>query len=225
MTSQAFKKVKYSCAPAQNRSLQAVANIKEAAAELVKVPNMSRISARALAEKSGYSIGNIYHHFESVANVLIEIYDDKRIESQKKIADLFRSHSPDEPCDSLAVSVTDQVLSHLNDFNPKILAFCLTAKSKNLNNPFEIDKSVEGLVEIFNETIARDRTNTFRKMARAESHLLAKIYVYALRQPYIDESELMGTEQHRDLIIKLFFDLFSTKPLKDSAKSPLSDAI
>lgn len=50
--------------------------------------------------------------------------------------------------------------------------------------------------------------NTFRKMTVAESQLLAKIYVYALRQPYMDESELMGTEEHRQIIINLFYSLF-----------------
>ena len=50
--------------------------------------------------------------------------------------------------------------------------------------------------------------NTFRKMTVADSQLLAKIYVYALRQPYIDESELMGTEEHRQIIINLFYSLF-----------------
>ena len=50
--------------------------------------------------------------------------------------------------------------------------------------------------------------NTFRKMTVAESQLLAKIYVYALRQPYMDESELMGTEEHRQIFINLFYSLF-----------------
>lgn len=202
---------KASSSPRQYRALSAISNIKEAANNLIKEGQLERISARALSEKSGYSVGNIYHHFESIAEVLNEIYLEKRTESQKKCAELFKSHPSDEPIDSLAHSVTDQVLGHLNEFNPKILSFCLAAQSKHLNNPFEIDKSVEKLVEIFNETIARDQTGTFRKMTLAESHLLSKIYVYALRQPYIDESKLMGTEEHRDIVIKLFFSLFSTK--------------
>jgi hypothetical protein len=45
-------------------------------------------------------------------------------------------------------------------------------------------------------------------MTVAESQLLAKIYVYALRQPYMDESELMGTEEHRQIFINLFYSLF-----------------
>jgi len=193
--------------PKQSRSLKAIDKILLAGKELIGAKKQA-LNARALAEKSGYSIGNIYHHFEKIADVFVEIYLEKRVASQKKVAQLFIDHSPLSPITELAPRVTDQVISNHNEFDPKVLTFCLTALSKELNNPFEIDKSVEKLVAIFREVADRDQTNTFRKMTIPESELLAKTYVYALRQPYIDESELMGTEEHRQVMIKMFYSLF-----------------
>jgi len=191
----------------QPRSLKAVDSILLAGKELINSKDQ-QLNARSLAEKSGYSIGNIYHHFEKIADVFVQIYVEKRTISQKKIAQLFAEHDPLSPITELAPKVTDQVIYNHNEFDPKVLTFCLTALSKELNNPFEIDKSVEKLVAIFRETAERDQTNTFRRMSIPESQLLAKTYVYALRQPYIDESELMGTEEHRQIIINLFYSLF-----------------
>jgi AcrR family transcriptional regulator len=196
--------------PKQSRAQKAVDNILLAGKELIN-SRVEDLSARSLAKRSGYSIGNIYHHFEKMADVFVQIYVDKRVESQKKVAKLFKDHRPSSPITELAPKVTDQVISNHNEFDPKVLTFCLTALSKELNNPFEIDKSVDNLVAIFREVADRDQSNTFRKMTVAESQLLAKIYVYALRQPYIDESELMGTEEHRQIIINLFYSLFGNK--------------
>ncbi|QWD92709.1 TetR/AcrR family transcriptional regulator [Polynucleobacter asymbioticus] len=193
--------------PKQSRSLKAIDNILIAGKELIGSKKQT-LNARALAEKSGYSIGNIYHHFEKIADVFVEIYLEKRVASQKKVAQLFIDHSPLSPITELAPRVTDQVISNHNEFDPKVLTFCLTALSKELNNPFEIDKSVEKLVAVFREVADKDQTNTFRKMTIPESELLAKTYVYALRQPYIDESELMGTEEHRQIMINMFYSLF-----------------
>ena len=191
----------------QSRSLKAVDSILLAGKELIESKKQN-LNARSLAEKSGYSIGNIYHHFEKIADVFVKIYLEKRVASQKKVAQLFIDHSPLSPINELAPKVTDQAISNHNEFDPKVLTFCLTALSKELNNPFEIDKSVEKLVAIFREVADRDQTNTFRKMTIPESQLLAKTYVYALRQPYIDESDLMGTEEHRQVMIKMFYSLF-----------------
>ena len=194
----------------QPRKQKSVDNILLAGNELIS-SKLEPLSARSLAKKSGYSIGNIYHHFEKIADVFVKVYMEKRIESQKKVAQLFKSHKPLSPITELAPKVTDQVLSNHNEFDPKVLAFCLTALSKDLNNPFEIDSSVDNLVAIFRITIEKDKTNTFRKMTVSESQLLAKLYVYALRQPYVDESDLMGTEEHRQIIINLFYSLFGNK--------------
>lgn len=194
----------------QPRALKAVDDILLAGRELTS-SELGELSARSLAKKSGYSIGSIYYHFEKMADVFVKIYTEKRIESQMKVAQLFRSHKPLSPITELAPKVTDQVISNHNEFDPKVLTFCLTALSKDLNNPFEIDSSVDNLVAIFRETIQKDQSNTFRKMTVAESQLLAKIYVYALRQPYVDESDLMGTEEHRQIIIDLFYSLFGNK--------------
>ena len=194
----------------QARAQNAIDNILLAGKELIS-SKVEDISARSLAKRSGYSIGNIYHHFEKMADVFVKIYVEKRTDSQKKVAQLFNNHSPLSPITELAPKVTDQVISNHNEFDPKVLTFCLAALSKELNNPFEIDKSVDNLVAIFRDVADRDQTNTFRRMTVAESELLAKIYVYALRQPYIDESELMGTEEHRKIIISLFYSLFGNK--------------
>ena len=194
----------------QARAQNAIDNILLAGKELIS-SQVEDISARSLAKRSGYSIGNIYHHFEKMADVFVKIYVEKRTDSQKKVAQLFNNHSPLSPITELAPKVTDQVISNHNEFDPKVLTFCLAALSKELNNPFEIDKSVDNLVAIFRDVADRDQTNTFRRMTVAESELLAKIYVYALRQPYIDESELMGTEEHRKIIISLFYSLFGNK--------------
>ena len=194
----------------QARAQNAIDNILLAGKELIS-SQVEDISARSLAQRSGYSIGNIYHHFEKMADVFVKIYVEKRTDSQKKVAQLFNNHSPLSPITELAPKVTDQVISNHNEFDPKVLTFCLAALSKELNNPFEIDKSVDNLVAIFRDVADRDQTNTFRRMTVAESELLAKIYVYALRQPYIDESELMGTEEHRKIIISLFYSLFGNK--------------
>lgn len=194
----------------QPRALKAVDDILLAGRELIN-SELEELNARSLAKKSGYSIGNIYYHFEKMADVFVKIYIEKRIESQKKVAQLFMSHSPLSPITELAPKVTDQVISNHNEFDPKVLTFCLTTLSKDLNNPFEIDNSVDDLVAIFQDTAKRDQSNTFRKMMVAESQLLAKVYVYALRQPYVDESNLMGTEEHRQIIIDLFHNLFGKK--------------
>ncbi|GEM_PF-1357236 len=204
--------------PKQPRSMQAVDNILLAGKELIASKDQN-LNARALAKRSGYSIGNIYHHFEKIADVFVKIYVEKRTESQKKVASLFKDHDPSSPITELAPKVTDQVISNHNEFDPKVLTFCLTALSKELNNPFEIDKSVDDLVAIFRGVAERDKSNTFRKMTVAESQLLAKIYVYALRQPYIDESDLMGTEEHRQIVINLFYGLFgSNNPIVSQDK-------
>ena len=72
-----------------------------AAEKLLLSGNVNLISAKNLSKYSGYSVGNIYHHFKNLDQVFINLFLKKRLDIFLEIADEINKFQKNKSCEEL----------------------------------------------------------------------------------------------------------------------------
>lgn len=162
-----------------------------------------------IAERSGYSIGNIYHHFKNIDNLI----DAFVVQRQKERIDVLIKVIKETPASMTA----KEFIKHLNDLNFKFmtklprtillkLASTVLTKSDVLKR---IDENNKLLVDPIEAMIKANKTNTFKKLTYREIEIAILVYASAVRKPVTDNHKLAFTKSHQQQSLAILMALFA----------------
>ncbi|CAN4267536.1 DNA-binding HTH domain, TetR-type [Methylophilaceae bacterium] len=172
--------------------------------------NPGLLTVTNIAKRSGYSIGNIYHHFRGIDDLLLNFAIDRSKERCTlliKLIDLI-------PSTSTAITI----LKIINDANFDYLKFqthggvfkklSLNVLSQpNLING--LDKISLLLVDPIEKMINRNQTNTFKKMTKEEIEMAVLTIMSAKRKAFAFNHKLSGTIAHKQQCLSIWVALFA----------------
>jgi AcrR family transcriptional regulator len=162
-----------------------------------------------IAERSGYSIGNIYHHFKNIDNLI----DEFVVQRQKKRIDVLIKVINETPTSMTA----KEFIQHLNDLNFKFmtklprtillkLASTVLTKSDVLKR---VDENNKLLVDPLEAMIKANKTNTFKKLTYREIEIAILVYASAVRKPVTENHKLAFTKSHQQQSLAILMALFA----------------
>ncbi|CAN4273231.1 DNA-binding HTH domain, TetR-type [Methylophilaceae bacterium] len=162
-----------------------------------------------IAERSGYSIGNIYHYFKNIDNLI----DEFVVQHQKKRVAVVIKVINETPASMTA----KEFIKHLNDLNFKFmtklpraitlkLASTVMTKSDVLKR---IDENNKLLVDPLEAMIKANKTNTFKKLTYREIEIAILVYASAVRKPVTDNHKLAFTKSHQQQSLAILMALFA----------------
>ena len=162
-----------------------------------------------IAERSGYSIGNIYHHFKNIDNLI----DEFVVQRQKKRIDVLIKVINETPTSMTA----KEFIKHLNDLNFKFmtklprtillkLASTVLTKSDVLKR---VDENNKLLVDPIEAMIKANKTNTFKKLTYKEIEIAILVYASAVRKPVTENHKLAFTKSHQQQSLAILMALFA----------------
>jgi AcrR family transcriptional regulator len=194
--------------PSQKRSIQTTENILEAAKLLSDEGVIELLSARSLSEKSGYSIGTIYHYFEKIEYVLLELFLRKRKKGIAEVAKLIDTHDPQSDVSELMTRIVDMGIKEWRSKNPIILKLAIRQFFKNSKEPEKFNLLIDDLIPSLLAAQKRDLTNTFRLMSDNELRLQIRAIQMTVRNPFFEDDPFAGSPDHRRWTIEMAIRLF-----------------
>ena len=171
--------------------------------------NPGLLTVTNIAKRSGYSIGNIYHHFRGIDDLLMNFVIERSKERNTlliKLIDII-------PSTSTAIAI----LNTINDANFDYLKFqahggvfkklALNVLSQpNLING--LDQISLLLVDPIERMMNRNKTNTFKKMTKEEIEIAVLTMMSAKRKAFAFNHKLAGTNTHRQQSLSIWVALF-----------------
>ena len=185
-------------------------DIYDGIAELVIDDNPELITITNIAKRSGYSVGNIYHHFKNIDNVI----DEFVIQHHKKRIDVLIKLIKETPASMHVKEFT----KHLNDLNlnfmtkliPRAISLKLASTVMTKREVLKrIDENNKLLVGPIEAMIKINETNTFKKLTHKEIEMAVLVYASALRKPVTENHKLAFTKSHQQQSLAISMALFA----------------
>ena len=185
-------------------------DIYDGIAELIIDGNPELLTITNIAKRSGYSIGNIYHYFKNIDNVI----DEFVIQRHKKRIDVLIKVIKETPTSMPA----KEFIKHLNDLNfnfmTKLIPRAITLKlASTVMTKREVLKRIDEnnklLVAPIEAMIKINETNTFKKLTHKEIEMAVLVYASALRKPVTENHKLAFTKSHQQQSLAISMALFA----------------
>ena len=173
--------------------------------------NINLINAENLSKYSGYSIGNIYHHFKSLDQVFIKIFLKKRLDIFLELADEIDKFPKNKSCEELCKILVNKSFERANKLKIKVLQYIFKIMLVKSEEPEKINLIIDVLIEPLIECRKRNKTNTFRDIEEDEMRLLLRSLQAFIRSPFLENQSIAGTALHKELTLNLCQKLFSIK--------------
>ena len=173
--------------------------------------NVNLINAENLSKHSGYSIGNIYHHFKSLDQVFIKIFLKKRLDIFLELADEINKFPKNKSCEELCKILVNKSFERANKLKIKVLQYIFKIMLTKSEEPEKINLIIDVLIEPLIECRKRNKTNSFREIENDEMQLLLRSLQAFIRSPFLENQSIAGTALHRELTLNLCQKLFSIK--------------
>lgn len=192
----------------QSGSKNSVDNIIESADTILNDGDPKNFTARKLSEKSGYSIGALYHYFHKAEHVFILMLFSRREKRLKKMVETINKFPANETLKSLMELLADQVLAELNRINLKALLLIARMAIKFSKDHLAFDNVLSVLADPLISAQKRDMTGTFRAIERDELLILLTLCAICLRRPFLEHNPIAGSKKHRDFAVDTMVRLF-----------------
>jgi AcrR family transcriptional regulator len=173
--------------------------------------NVNLISAKNLSKYSGYSVGNIYHHFKSLDQVFIKIFLKKRLDIFLELVDEINKFPKNKSCEELCKILVDKSFETPNKLKIKILQHLFKVMLTKSEEPEKINLIVDVLIEPLIECRKRNKTNSFREIEEDEMRLILRSLQVFIRSPFLENQPIAGTALHKELTLNHCQKLFSIK--------------
>ena len=173
--------------------------------------NVNLINAENLSKQSGYSIGNIYHHFKSLDQVFIKIFLKKRLDIFLDLADEINKFPKNKSCEELCKILVNKSFERANKLKIKVLQYIFKIMLTKSEEPEKINLIIDVLIEPLIECRKRNKTNSFREIEEDEMRLLLRSLQAFIRSPFLENQSIAGTALHKELTLNLCQKLFSIK--------------
>ena len=182
-----------------------------AAEKLLLSGNVNLISAKNLSKYSGYSVGNIYHHFKNLDQVFINLFLKKRLDIFLKIADEINKFPKNKSCEELCENLVNKGFENANKLKIKMIQYLFKIMLTKSKEPEKINLIIDVLIEPLIECRKRNKTDSFREIDEHEMHLILRALQASIRNPFLENQSIAGTNQHKELTLGLCLRLLSKK--------------
>jgi len=179
--------------------------------KLVLSGNINLITAENLSKYSGYSVGNIYHHFKNLDQVFINIFLKKRLEIFLELADEINKFPKNKSCEDLCEILVDKSFERANKLKIKIIQYLFNIMLTKSESPEKLNLITDVLIEPLIECRKRNKTNSFREIEEDEMRLLLRSLQAFIRSPFMENQTIAGTALHKKLTLNLCQKLLSSK--------------
>jgi len=176
--------------------------------KLVLSGNINLITAENLSKYSGYSVGNIYHHFKNLDQVFINIFLKKRLEIFLELADEINKFPKNKSCEELCEILVNKNFERVTKLKIKMLQYLFKIVHTKSEEPEKINLIIDVLIDPIIECRKRNKTNSFRKIEEDEMRLLLRSLQAFFRSPFLENQPIAGTVAHRNLTLDLCQKLF-----------------
>lgn len=173
--------------------------------------NVNLINAENLSKQSGYSIGNIYHHFKSLDQVFIKIFLKKRLDIFLELVDEINKFPKNKSCEELCKILVNKSFERANKLKIKVLQYIFKIMLTKSEEPEKINLIIDVLIEPLIECRKRNKTNSFREIENDEMRLLLRSLQAFIRSPFLENQPIAGTNHHKELTLSLCLRLLSKK--------------
>lgn len=195
----------------QTRSENSLNDILESADAIFDENDHTKLNARSLADKSGYSIGTLYYYLNKAEDAFILMIFRRRERQFHHLANLISTFPEDKPLRELLEMMIDSGFKEFNRMNSKSFLVIFRMILRFSKNPFVFDDALSYLVTPFIEAGKRNTTGTFRKLEADEYLLVLKAIFTLIRRPFFEQSPFAGTQKHRDLVVDSMERLLGTR--------------
>ena len=193
----------------QDRSLQTMADIMQAAEELTAEANPELFTSRSLSQKSGYALGTLVRRLGSIENVFLWAIVKGRGILLNEFALSIAQFDPDVSVQKFAEEIIDSAFAYIQKVNPKVMRFFETRITKREGLVADYFSYWDFLVDPYLESAQRNKTDTFRQMTKDEATLIIRNLCSLVERPFIEANPIAGTEEHRRIAIDAFIRLLS----------------
>jgi hypothetical protein len=185
----------------QDRSLQTMANILQAAEQLTAEGDPELFTSRSLAQKSGYALGTLVRRLGSVENVFLWAIKKGRDRLLNEFALSVARFDSDITIQKFAEKVVDTAFFNVQNVNPKVMRFFENRITRREGLPADYFLYMDCFTEPYLESIQKNTTNTFRQMTKDEATLLLRQLTFLVERPFIEGNPIAGTAEHRRIAI------------------------
>ena len=179
--------------------------------KLILSGNINLLTAANLSKHSGYSVGNIYHHFKNLDTVFINIFLKKRLEIFLQLADEINKFPKNNSCEELCKILVNKVFESTNKLKIKMLQYLFKLVLTKSGEPEKLNLIIDVLIDPLIDCRKRNKSNSFRKIEEAEMQLLLRSLQAFIRTPFLENQAIAGTLDHKKLTLDLCQKLFSIK--------------
>ncbi len=197
------------CKTEQARSENALENLIAAATKIVNDGEVSGFTARNLAKVSGYSLGSLVKRLGKVENIFLYAIAYNRSQHIQKIAEQVENFGKDKTVAQLSEFVVDLSLNRMAIVGAPIIRYYESRAMGRTNNVGNIYAYTDEMIPSLSKIIRENTTGTFRKISSYEIKYIARLIFQILERPLAENDPIAGTEQHREMAIKVISSLLS----------------
>ena len=173
--------------------------------------NVNLINAENLSKHSGYSIGNIYHHFKNLDQVFINLFLKKRLDIFLEIADEINKFPKNKSSEELCKNLVNKSFENTNKLKIKMIQYLFKIMLTKSKEPEKINLIIDVLIEPLIQCRKRNKTDSFREIDEQEMHLILRALQASIRTPFLENQPIAGTNHHKELTLSLCLRLLSKK--------------
>ena len=187
----------------QDRSKRTLDDLLEAAYEIVESADTGEFTSRALASKSGYSLGTLSKRLGSIENIFFWAIQKGREGKLNQVAEDIDQFDPKLSVREFVEAFVDKGFSGINAVTPSVMRFYdQRFTKKNGLSPDYFDY-VDVLVEPYQRMCLRNESNTFRIISQDEARLIFKAILTFIERPFANSDPIMGTPEHRRIAVEV----------------------
>lgn len=185
----------------QERSLQTMTDILQAAEQLTAQANPKLFTSRALSQKSGYALGTLVRRLGSIENVFLWAIQKGRGALLSEFILSIAQFDSDVSVQKFAEDMVDNAFANIQKVNPQVMRFFearIVRRDGLMANYFSY---LDCFVDPYLESAKRNKTDTFRQMTKDEATLIIRNVCLLVERPFIEANPIAGTEEHRRIAV------------------------
>jgi hypothetical protein len=184
----------------QERSQKTLEDILQAAEKIVEEANPDLFTSRTLAKRSGYALGTLVRRLSSVENVFLWSIKQAREKRFKDIALDIAQFDAHASITEFAENMVTIGFAGTQQVNPKIMRFFENRITKRYGLTTDYFAYLDSFIEPYLLAAQENKTNTFRQLSRNEAALLLRQLCLLIERPFMEDSPIAGTEEHRKIV-------------------------
>lgn len=192
----------------QSRSKKTLDDLLDAADKLVSDADPKQFTARSLAKKSGYALGTLTPRLQSVENVFIWVIEKQKDKHVQVVVKIIEDFDRNKTIQELGELIVDATFLIFKKVNPKVMQFIESRLIKKNQFSTKYFHFMDPIANALFEYSKKNTSNTFRSITKDEAILFVRSLAVIGERPFVEESLIAGSREHRKIVIEGFMRLF-----------------